>query len=525
MKTAFTVLLGACTLQFAAALLPLRKSSFLKDAMDNRFNFFDVELLREVCDAETGNVVVSPASVKAVLAMVLEGAQGDSAEQIRTALRLPASQQEIRSHLQKYLASLQSAGNSYTLEMANRLFLSRDLNLKPEYAVALRSYYHADVQQVDFEQPKVTADTINEWVKIVTHQLIPTIVEAENFKKDAVMLLANAIFFKGRWRTEFDLDGTLVRCFYPKPSTCQKSYMMESVDYYRYGNVEDLDAQAVDIPYQASKFSMLVVMPNKLDGIGQLVRDLPHRSISAILQSLELTEVVISLPRFQLDYSTDLVKILRQLDIKDIFGANANLTAMVKETENAPYISNVFHKAKIIVNEEGSIAAAGTGALVIPLMGSTVPRLRVDRPFLFFIRDTVRGSVIFAGRVTTPEEAKPDAAPPRNSDPAPGSALDALYKPQMASAAIAPPTMPGRPQPPVVVRPQAQAPGRPPVYDARIPPQIATAQSYPNLRDKVLGMDASGSPVNVNKAPGPQNQYGQSSSSYEDSITFSDKQV
>nr|CAD7392015.1 unnamed protein product [Timema cristinae] len=389
---------------------------YSEESNNVRFNFFDSELLTAACGAQQGNVVLSPASIKATLAMVLEGAKGESAEQIRVALRLNDSRNNTRTHLYNYLKLLQqSTGDGYIFDMANKMFLSKNLKANPEFAEALRTYYSADIQPVDFTQTQITTKTINDWIK-------------ETLQPDTLLLLANAIYFKGKWQTEFDRVGTQVRCFHVTPHLCQDAYMMESQDFYNYANIDNLHAKALEIPYKDNQFSMLILIPTNKDGIEQLVRDMSFNHPSTILTLLKPTELAVFLPRFSVEYSTELIPILKQLKIVDIFGPSANLTGLVEASESVPHISNVFHKVKIEVNEEGSTAGAGTGAFAVPLMGSIRPVFRADRPFLFFIRNTATGGFIFAGRISDPDKVD-RAAPPKKPDISiPQEALDSLYQ-------------------------------------------------------------------------------------------------
>nr|CAD7589192.1 unnamed protein product [Timema genevievae] len=392
------------------------RGDYSEESNNVRFNFFDSELLTAACGAKQGNVVLSPASIKATLAMVLEGAKGESAEQLRVALRLNDNRNNTRTHLYNYLKLLQqSTGEGYTFDMANKMFLSKNLKANPEFAEALRTYYSAEIQPVDFTQSQITTKTINDWVK-------------ETLQPDTLLLLANAIYFKGKWQTEFDRVGTQVRCFHVTPHLCQDAYMMESQDFYNYANIDNLHAKALEIPYKDNQFSMLILVPTNKDGIEQLVRDMSFNHPSTILTLLKPTEMAVFLPRFSVEYSTDLIPILKQLKIVDIFGPSANLTGLVQASELVPHISNVFHKAKIEVNEEGSTAGAGTGAFAVPLMGSVRPVFLADRPFLFFIRNTATGGFIFTGRISDPDKVD-HAAPPKKPDISiPQEDLDSLYQ-------------------------------------------------------------------------------------------------
>jgi len=148
------------------------------------------------------------------------------------------------------------------------------------------------------------------------------------------------------------------------------------------------------------------LLPTKRNAVQQLVRDLSHVLLHNIVSSLEATDILISLPRFSIDFSNDLIHALNELGIQEVFSTNANLTGMIQWVNYELHVSNFLHKAKIEISEEGTVAAAATGTLVVPLMGTSIPKLIFDHPFLFFLRNTQTGDILFAGRMSQPEAAK-----------------------------------------------------------------------------------------------------------------------
>nr|QIR83413.1 serpin 6 [Locusta migratoria] len=395
------VLLGSVTYADPNTI-GLRGKFFNKIPNDDRFNYFDIELIQEATKRQDGNVLISPVSIKAALLMVLEGAVGKSAEEIRDVLRLPEEKDSYRIKTQQFLRRLDVRSPSITIETGNNLFISNDLKPYSEYRSAMQEYYSANISEVEFTSPTKAATTINDWVSRVTHGLIPKLVEAEGLPADTKLMMTNAVYFKGKWKIAFDVDGTTVRCFYKQNLECQRSYFMETLSYFKYGYISALDAEAVEILYNDDQFSMVILLPTKRNNINKLIRDLTHSPLSDTIGKLQLTEVLVSIPRFNITYNSELIPVLEKLGVQEVFGAHANLSGIASDIGTA-HISQVLHATKIEVNEEGTIAGAGTGVLVVPLMGTTIPRFRADSPFLFFIRDTVTGSILFGGRVSTPD--------------------------------------------------------------------------------------------------------------------------
>lgn len=372
----------------------------------DRFNFFDLDLLKAMASSQYGNLLLSPASIKFSLAMLLEGAGGNSAKEVKEALRLPDDEKVVRQQFYNLLNSLQVKNPPNVVEAGNRIFISSTFSPQQQYQITLNQYYRADIARVDFLSPLYAAQSINGWVNMVTHGQIPSLVDPGSISRRTNLMLTSAMYFKGKWQHAFDLDKTTQSCFYVDVGQCFNANFMENVNIYKYAYSGSLEAQAVELPYEGHQFSLLLLLPTKRNAIQQLIRDLSHASLHNIVSSLEATDILISLPRFSIDYSTDLVHALNELKIEEIFSTNANLTGMIQLANYELHVSNFLHKAKIEISEEGTVAAAATGTLVVPLMGTSIPKLIFDHPFLFFLRNTQTGDILFAGRVSQPEPAK-----------------------------------------------------------------------------------------------------------------------
>ncbi|XP_021937997.1 serine protease inhibitor 42Dd-like isoform X2 [Zootermopsis nevadensis] len=338
--------------------------------------------------------------------MVLEGARGKSAKELKEALRLPEDERAVWAHFSNFLNSLQVNNPSNRVEAANQIFFSHTITPQQQYEGILKKHYMTEIEKVDFTSPVYAAELINTWVNMHTHGQIPSLVDPGSLSANTKLMLVNALYFKGKWKYAFDFDKTSVKCFYVDVNQCLDSYFMESVKVYNYAYINNLHAHAVELPYEGNKFSLLLLLPNKPNTAHQLVRDLTHVSLHNIVSSLDATEILVSVPRFSIDYSTDLIHKLIELGIQDIFSTNANLTGMVQWGSHNFHISNIFHKAKIEINEEGTVAAAATGTLIVPLISMSLPKLIFNHPFLFFLRNTETGDVLFAGRMSQPEAAR-----------------------------------------------------------------------------------------------------------------------
>ncbi|XP_018330333.1 uncharacterized protein LOC108740504 [Agrilus planipennis] len=368
------------------------------NSIQSRFNYFDLELLRTF--GSEGNYLISPASLKTTLGMILEGSKGKSAEEIAELLRVPVSQKGIRDRLQRLLYDLTDKSGSTVLISSNALFLSDSFSVLPLFRDTLLSFYNAKVKMLNFSKQIESAGFVNKWVSEATQGQISELVDSGSFDATLSAIIANALYFKGNWKEAFNPNGTYEhKCFKVK-GVCHPVQMMHVVGNFKYKFIEELDAAAVELPYNDDKYAMLILLPNDKSTVEGLIRDLQHVSFSHVIDVLEKAEVLVEIPKFELEYSADMVPPLTSLGLRNVFGQNADLSGI---TENGNIkIDSIIHKTKISVNEEGTVASAATGAVVVPLMGLTVPEVKADRPFLFFIYHVESKNIIFEGRLNQP---------------------------------------------------------------------------------------------------------------------------
>ncbi|KAJ3639326.1 hypothetical protein Zmor_002691 [Zophobas morio] len=379
-----------------------------RDAIMRRFNYFDLELIKEFSEFP-GNVFISPASIKTTLALILEGAKGKSAAEIGNALRINnIDQREIREILERLLFDLSDNTTSTVLESANSIFISDKYEVLSEYEKKVKRYYKADLTKVDFTNTNLAAKTINSWASRATHGLINNILGSSLYPETA-MVLANALYFKGKWRTEFDPNSTKDQCFNSPTRQCVNVSMMQLSHSFNYNFNIDLNAHAIELPYEDDKYAMLILLPTNGNNVRTLGKDMQHAQLHMVIDALKPTELILEIPKFEIDYQIDLVEFLKPLKIQEVFSSQANLSG-ITGTNNLK-INNVIHKTKIEVNELGTKAAAVTTAVVVPLIGSTAQKITADQPFLFFIYHKESRNIIFQGLYSEP----PQVSPPVNN--------------------------------------------------------------------------------------------------------------
>lgn len=352
-----------------------------------------------------GNLVLSPDSVAAALAMTGTGGAGRTAEEIARTLHLkgPSAFPAV-GDLQRTIAAGQVAAaggdpEAPTLEIANGLFLQQGLPFKPAFLSGALRRFDAAPETVDFAGDQTGAlDAINGWVSEHTRGLIPKILES--LPPGMVLALANAVYLDADWKHPFKKNATKPGVFHAPAGKTTVEFMHQT-ESLRYGAGRGY--RAVALPYRSSTLSLLVVLPVR-QRLSSLQGRLDGRKLDRIARSLSPRSVVLSLPRFHLHTNVELADVLKTQGMRIPFSDAANFSRI---TAAAPLkISFVKHAADFTVDEAGTVAAAATVVGLVPVSGPAQPRnpvvFNANRPFLFFLRDDRTGAVLFAGRLVRP---------------------------------------------------------------------------------------------------------------------------
>lgn len=363
---------------------------------------FALDLYQQI-RGEPGNLFLSPHSISTSLAMTYAGARGETEQQMARALHFTLPQETLHPAFADLQASLNAAQSSDTVQLsvANSLWPAKDLSLKPDFLAGVERNYQTRLTPLDYGQPEVARKTINRWVENQTRDKIKDLIQPGVLGPDTVLVLANAIYFKGRWLHEFKPANTLTQPFHLTSTSTIDGPMMHQRSL-ECGYHEDADVQVLELPYRGERLSMVVLLPAKVDGLAELEEGLTAPRLEAWLRGLSSSrEVNVWLPKFKTTSSFTLNRPLTALGMVDAFGA-ADFSGMF--AGGGPAISEVVHKAFVEVNEEGTEAAAATGVIMKMSAGPPPATFRADHPFLFFIRDRITGSILFLGRIQNPTQ-------------------------------------------------------------------------------------------------------------------------
>jgi serine protease inhibitor len=360
---------------------------------------FGFHLLREIVDRKPGqNVFISPLSVFLVLQMTENGAAGSTRAAMRKVLALPGVDAGASNASTAALESFLKERDSTKLTIANALWADRKFTLAPDFVKLCESVFSARAASLPFADPKAAAE-INDWVKTNTNGKIASIVTPDAVAKAAV-ILTNAVYFAGKWRSEFSISETHDGVFHKTGGGTKTVPMMSQSDLkgaYQSGS----NFEGATLYYKESSMFFYALLPKPGSTPKDVLASLEPEHLSGGPAEFDLD---LKLPRFSLDFSASLVEYLEKMGMDIAFHyPQADFGPMGSKEL---FISDVIHKTRLEVDEKGTVAAAAAAVMMTAGAGMPQPRPRktlvFDRPFVAVIGDSQSGAVLFAGAIEDP---------------------------------------------------------------------------------------------------------------------------
>jgi serpin B len=379
------------------------------DAAADAVNAFGIDLYRLISAEGDDNLVLSPASVALALGMARAGARGDTAIEMDDVLYEVASDDNpnLLNSLDAALAErngtfrdLFGEDGEVTLSIANATFAQRDFPLEAAFLDTLAERFGSGVQLVDYgTDPEAARRVINAWVSEQTEERIPELLKPDVLDELTQLTLVNAVYLQAPWHAAFEERGTRDASFTTTDGTSVAVPMMHTSTEFDYAAGDGW--QAVELPYVGEQLAMTLIVP---DDLAEFEAELDAARFAEVVSSLENRYVNLSMPRFSVETQTSLAELLKTLGMPSAFDPRAaDFSGMTTESDGL-HITDVIHQANIDVDEEGTEASAAS-AVIIGWVSSGPDdqvTMAVDRPFLFALRDTHTGAILFIGRVTNP---------------------------------------------------------------------------------------------------------------------------
>jgi len=363
---------------------------------------FALDLYQELRDTDS-NLFFSPYSISLALAMTYAGAKGDTAQQMADALNFTLPQEQLHPAFNALDLALagQSDNENFKFNIANSLWGQSGFNFNSEFLDVLALNYGAGMRLLNFqENPEAARITINDWVSEQTNNKIENLIPPGDIDTLTRLVLTNAIYFKASWEHTFSEDLTEDNTFTLLNGTQVTVPMMSWSEGETIRYAEGDGYQAVELPYNGTSMSMLILLP-ALDRFEEFENALTAERVNGIVESIGNQDVILKMPKFRFEASLGLADTLAEMGMPLAFTDQADFSGITQD--QSLFISKVLHKAFISVDENGTEAAAAT-AVIMSLTAFPAPPITVsiDHPFIFLIRDTNTGAVLFLGRVLDP---------------------------------------------------------------------------------------------------------------------------
>ncbi len=378
-----------------------RASTMSNSKLENTQARFALKLFGDLLtNLPPSNLVVSPSSVYLALSLLFNGAKESTQNEMAKLLKLgdEISLERLNQDNLALQTFLSNPDNQVTLSIANSLWVRTGVYIYPSFIDSLKYFYKAEIANLDFNNPN-SVIVINEWVNKKTNNKIPKIID--ELSPDQVLLLINAIYFKGIWAKQFDKKLTQNKPFYRLNGGVKDVPLMSRQGEYLY--LENNLLQVVSLPYSNSRLSLDIFLPKENNNFSAFLEQFDLEKWQEWTSQLRKRTGTVEIPRFKLEYQITLNTVLERLGMKKAFQAErANFSGL---TNMPVYVNRVLHKTYLEVNEEGTEAAAVT-SIGVRATSAMEPRepfiFKGDRPFICILRERETGSLLFMGTIVDP---------------------------------------------------------------------------------------------------------------------------
>lgn len=372
---------------------------------NNSFTFDVMRNINKDDNSKDGeNMFVSPFSIYDALAMAYDGAAKKTAKEMRSVMKFKKDQTESHDEFAKLLNEYKKDNSVFTI--TNAAVAQKNYNFLDSYMKCLKDF-DATISQADFSKPEERADAvkkINDWVSKNTNKKITDLLSNNDIDELTRLILLNAIYFNANWATEFKGDKTRQMTFYGKNSVEYVTDFMNGTQNVALS--ESNDAQMVKIDYENQKASMFIIMPKENVDIDKYISDLDEQKFASLEKSLQTLKADVSMPKFKIESRFEMKKVLMEMGIKAAFSKSADFSKM--NGKSNLLIDEVIHKSFIEVSEKGTEAAAATAVVVREksMVMKDNPKVVINRPFVFVIRENKNNAILFIGKYVKPEKSK-----------------------------------------------------------------------------------------------------------------------
>jgi len=347
----------------------------------------------------SNNIFISPFSISMAFSLAYLGSANNTEKQIQNVFHFEKNTYSFHKNYGIFLDEVNSLrkNKNISINIANSTWFNKNEIFKDDYLLSLEKYYKSEVKIVDYNDVVNAIQQINKWTSVNTKTKIPNILQPGDIDSATLLVIVNAIYFKGIWQHKFDQKVTSKEDFYINQNTPIKCDMMKIKNIFQY--TDNASFEIIRIPYIGNTISMIIILPkNKSDDLYDGIK-LSSDIFHVWLNSLLPTEIILKLPKFKIKFKKEIKPSLLKLGVHDAFNQTADFK---KITDSNIYISKIIHDAFIEVNEEGTEAAAATALVMRKCINNEIKTFNVNRPFIFMIIENKYNQLLFIGKIGNP---------------------------------------------------------------------------------------------------------------------------
>jgi serpin B len=382
---------------------PFTASPEVKSAVEGN-TAFAVDLYQKLKE-RPGNLFFSPYSISTSLGLLYAGARGQTEREIANVLHINLPQTNFHAASGNLAARMEKVQRwrRITLLTANSLWCQQDYLFTDTFLDLARESYRAEARLVNFkESPQRVSRDINTWIGRKTKGKIKDMASPEQLTADTRLILCNAVYFKGKWASQFKPANTKPAPFFTTTNQTVMVPMMYQSEEFKMAIIDEPAVALLESPYFGRDLSMIILLPDAVDGLPELEQNLTADNLRVWLTKLDQAsphKTSVHLPRFTTTQSLELARELKSMGMPTAFNVQAADFSGIDGT-NYLYIADAIHKAFVEVNESGAEAAAAT---IVRFVAKSMPgRFAADHPFIYLIRENGSGSILFLGRMVDP---------------------------------------------------------------------------------------------------------------------------
>ncbi|XP_061394165.1 serpin B3-like [Musca vetustissima] len=315
--------------------------------------------------------------------MLQMGADGQTAEQLQRGLNFAnINREQLTSNYNSILTKYQQGAR---LKIANKIYVMQNEELRDDYNEMLSENFYTTAENIDFTQVENVTAVLNNWIASKTNDMIRDLITEDSISPYTRLYILSAIYFNGKWAKAFSKESTKEEYFYLDKKSFRKIQMMRVQSKFKFGFVDELEASAVILPYKDIDLSMLIILPNAIDGLANITRKLRNIELSSLISRnvKYAMEVDLQMPKFKAEFKIKLSDILKKMGMEKMF-SSGDFRKMLK-SPGPLALSEIIHQASIEINEEGTRASAVAAADAYLRSSLPVFDFNVNRPFYYAI--------------------------------------------------------------------------------------------------------------------------------------------